>query len=135
MSKAFEEFAKIAMKMSEQRKVELEGFPVVYIRTLKAKEVEDCSPFLEYVDGKPVLQQRQIKARKIFYSLCKEDGTPFINTDGEKDMKAALDVIESWPSVIVNELMREIDTLNPLTLSKEEVEAGKDNDQKEGLHE
>lgn len=125
MSNAFEEFAKVAMKMSERRKVELGGFPVVWIRTLKAKEVEDCSPYMEYIDGKTILQQRQINARKIFYSLCNEDGTPYVKTDGDKDKQAALDVIESWPSYVVQTLLNEITQLNPLTLSKEDRDLGK----------
>lgn len=125
MSKAFEEFAKIAATMREIKEVNLPNFPTVWIRTLKAKEVEECSPYMEYVDGKPVLQQRQSNARRIFYSLCFADGKPFIKTEGEKDLQEALNVIESWPSAVVNALLKEIDSLNPYSLTEEEEELGK----------
>ena len=107
----------------------------VYIKTISAKEAQDCSPQMEIVDGKPALVEgHQIIARKIFYSLCHSDGSRYIKTekgtDGE-DFKAALDVIDSWPQKIVNSLLAEIKAINPDGLSEEDIEAGKPGKQKE----
>ena len=63
MSNAFKKFNEACAKLRNTRKITLEGFPEVWIRTLSAKEVEDCSPYLEYVDGKQVLQQDKSNAK------------------------------------------------------------------------
>jgi hypothetical protein len=125
MSNAFKSFTEACAKLREVRKISLNGFPEVWIRTLKASEVEDCSAFIEYVDGKSVLQQRRANARRIFYSLCNENGSPFIKTDGEADKEEALKVIESWPAAVVNTLLKAIDELNPAYLSEDDIELGK----------
>lgn len=103
----------------------------VWLKSLNSKQNQETSMQVDMVDNELKLIDTQQVARRILYSLCNEDGSPFVELSGDEDLQKALDVIDTWPSCVTASLIKDIAEINKTQLSDEDIEAGKSGSSKD----